>query len=79
MTQSIPPVSLDSVSGSAYQSNVAERVRYVVAQVMSTHAGAPEQEVQRVLTERLRGMGVNPSDRQVQQLAEMITRLPRAA
>jgi IS1 family transposase len=57
------------VSWSAYDTQVA--------QVINTHAGSPESEVARVLTERLRGMGVNPNVREVASIAETIAKLPQ--
>jgi hypothetical protein len=69
---------MDSVSWSTYDSNVAQRMQYVAAQVISTHAGSPETEVARVLTQRLRGLGVNPNVREIAHLAETIAHLPKA-
>jgi len=78
MERTVPAVSLDAVSSSVYGTQIAQRIQYVVTQVMNTNAGAPVAEVSRILTHRLRGMGVNPSTRAVQQLAEIIARLPKS-
>jgi hypothetical protein len=77
MEQKVPAVSMDRVSMSPYEKQVAGRLQYVVAQVVTSHAGAPEAEVARILTERLRGLGVNPNVREVHQIAESIARLPK--
>lgn len=78
MERTVPPVSLDSLSSvSPFERQKAQRVQYVVAQVISTHSGSPENEVARILTQRLRGLGVNPSVRETQNLAEIISRLPK--
>ncbi|MCW2642008.1 MAG: hypothetical protein JWP76_4314 [Dactylosporangium sp.] len=78
MEQKVPAVSMDRVSLSPYESHVAQRLQYVVAQVMTSHAGAPEADVARVLAERLRGLGVNPDLREVHQIAESIARMPKS-
>jgi hypothetical protein len=75
--QKVAPVSMDRVTWSPYEASVAERLQYVVAQVVTTHSGAPEADVARILTERLRGLGVNPNFREVQQIARSIARLPK--
>ncbi|GII21856.1 hypothetical protein [Planosporangium mesophilum] len=77
MEQKIPAVTLDRVSLSPYQAQVAQRLQYVVAQVVTSHAGSPEQEVAKILTERLRGLGVNPNPREVHQIAESIAKMPQ--
>jgi hypothetical protein len=78
MDQKISPIALDKVStSSAYDTQVAQRMQYVVAQIINTHAGSPESEVARVLTERLRGMGVNPNVREVASIAETIAKMPQ--
>jgi hypothetical protein len=69
---------MDRVSMSLYEKQVAGRLQYVVAQVMTSHAGSPQDEVVKVLTERLRGLGVNPNVREVLQIAESIAHLPKA-
>jgi hypothetical protein len=69
---------MDRVSMSLYEKQVAVRLQYVVAQVMTSHAGSPQEEVVKVLTERLRGLGVNPNVREVLQIAESIAHLPKA-
>jgi hypothetical protein len=78
MESKVTPVSLDPVSWSHYGAQVAQRVQYVVGQVMNSHSGAPEPEVVRVLIQRLRGLGVNPNVREVSHLAEVIAKLPKS-
>jgi hypothetical protein len=78
MDQKVNPVSLDAVSVSANDLRIAQRIQYVVAKVMNTHAGLPETDVLRVLNRRFLGMGISPNVRQTQQLAEIISRLPKA-
>jgi hypothetical protein len=75
--QKVTPVTMDRVALSPYESHVAQRMQYVVAQVVTTHAGAPEADVARILAERLRGLGVNPNAREVHQIAESIAHLPK--
>ncbi|MGC9670380.1 hypothetical protein ACNTMW_28035 [Planosporangium sp. 12N6] len=77
MENKVPAVTMDRVSMSLYDRQVAGRLQYVVAQLATTHAGAPEEEVARVLAERLRGLGVNPNAREVHLIAESIARLPK--
>ncbi|NJC71017.1 hypothetical protein HC031_15025 [Planosporangium thailandense] len=74
----VAAVTMDRISLSPYESQVAQRLQYVVAQVMTTHAGAPQDDVVRVLTERLRGMGINPNPREISQIAESIAQLPKS-
>jgi hypothetical protein len=78
MAEKVSGVSMDSVSLSTYGSNVALRMQYVVAQVMTSHAGAPENDVLRILTQRLRGMGISPNVREIQQIAKTIAGLPKS-
>jgi hypothetical protein len=78
MNQKAAGISIDAISLSVYDRQVAQRVQYVVAQVINSHAGAPEEEVRQILTHRLRGMGVNPNPRETQQIAELIAGLPKA-
>jgi hypothetical protein len=78
MADEIVPVSLDSVTwSSSYTSHVAQRMQFVIAQVVSSHAGSPEADVARELSQRLRGLGVNPNVREITRLAETIARLPK--
>jgi uncharacterized protein YpuA (DUF1002 family) len=77
MKQKVDPVSMDRISVSTHDSQVAQRLQYVVAQVVTSHAGAPEADVARVIAERLRGLGVNPNLREVHQIAESIARMPK--
>jgi uncharacterized protein YpuA (DUF1002 family) len=78
MKDKVPAVSMDRISLSPHESHVAQRLQYVVAQVMTTHAGAPEADVAHVLAERMRGLGVNPNLREVHQIAESIARMPKS-
>lgn len=73
----VAAVTMDRISLSPYDNQVAQRLQYVVAQVTTTHAGAKEADVARILTERLRGMGINPNPREISQIAESIARLPQ--
>jgi uncharacterized protein YpuA (DUF1002 family) len=77
MEQKVPAVTMDRVSLSPYEAQVAQRLQYVVAQVATSHAGSPEQEVAKILSERLRGLGVNPNAREVHQIAESIAKMPK--
>ncbi|MDT4987198.1 MAG: hypothetical protein QOI74_1292 [Micromonosporaceae bacterium] len=78
MYQKVTPVSLDSVSLSANDLRIAQRIQYVVAKVMTTHAGLPELEVLRVLNRQFLGMGIAPDVRRTQELAEIISQLPKS-
>ena len=70
-------VAFDTASSRTPGWQVAQRVQYVVSQVTDVCAGMPESEVARVLTQRLRGIGVSPNDRDVQRYAQAIADLPR--
>jgi len=59
--------------------HVAVRLEYVVNQVMQLHRGESEEEIARLITDRLRALGVPPQARQIQQLAQAIARLPAPA
>jgi uncharacterized protein YpuA (DUF1002 family) len=78
MEKKVSAVSMDRLSSSPHDSQVAQRMQYVVAQMMSSHAGAPEADVARILAERLRAFGVNPNLREVHQIAASIARLPKS-
>ncbi|HEU5109663.1 MAG TPA: hypothetical protein VFT95_14065 [Micromonosporaceae bacterium] len=56
--------------------HVAVRLEYVVNQVVQLHRGEAEEEIARIITDRLRALGVPPQARQVQLLAQAIARLP---
>jgi hypothetical protein len=73
----IPPISLGAITGTPFGLQVAQRVQYAVAQVIGSHGGWDETEVAKVLTQRIRGLGVNPNAREVHHLAEVISKLPK--
>jgi hypothetical protein len=73
----IPPISLGAVADTPFGLQVAQRVQYAVAQVIASHGGTDEPEVAKVLTQRIRALGVNPNAREVAELAAVISRLPR--
>lgn len=78
MNKKVGAVTMDRIALSPYETQVAQRLQFVVAQVTATHAGAKEEDVARILTERLRGLGVNPNLREVHQIAESIAQLPKS-
>jgi len=73
----IPPISLGPVSDTPFGRQVAQRVQYAVAQVIGTNAGTDAHEVAKMLNQRIRALGVNPSAREVSALAEVISKLPK--
>jgi len=75
----IPPISLGGITGTPYGVQVAKRIQYAVAQVISSHAGVDEAEVAKVLAQRIRGLGVNPNAREVTEIAAAIAKLPKVA
>jgi hypothetical protein len=65
-------------SRNTFASQVAARIDFVVAQVTTSHAGSPANEIADLLVSRLRRMGVSASLRQVEPYARLIARLPEA-
>ena len=55
---------------------VQMRIDWVVTQVMATHRGLPEDAVRQELSQRLRGVGANAGNRQVENYAKAISALP---
>jgi len=72
-------ITLDAASSRSPGWQVAQRIQYVVAQVADAYAGLPLNEVTDALARRLRGLGVNVTDRDVQRYAQAIAELPRRA
>jgi hypothetical protein len=72
-----PITSIDFASGPRWtvERHVMVRIEYIVGQVAVTHAGQPEAGVARVISDRLRGLGVNPQLQQVQHYALAISQL----
>ena len=52
------------------------RIEYVVSMVAVSHAGQAEQDVARVIMDRLRGLGLHPVAQQILQYAQAIAQLP---
>ncbi|GAA1793779.1 hypothetical protein HC028_02640 [Planosporangium flavigriseum] len=77
MNKKVPAVSMDRISLSPYEAQVAARLQYVVAQLATSHAGAKEEDVARILAERLRGLGVSPNPREVHLIAQSIAQMPQ--
>jgi hypothetical protein len=69
------PVTLDADLGRTPGWQVARRVEFAVSQIAQTYRGRPADEVAQVLAERLRGLGVIASTRQVQRYAQAIANL----
>ncbi|WP_045742057.1 MULTISPECIES: hypothetical protein [Actinoplanes] len=63
------------VSGVGMQ--IQLRVDYVVNRVMETHRGMAEDQVKQAIQEGLRGFGVVPNKRQVDQYAAAISSMPQ--
>jgi hypothetical protein len=69
------PITLDANLGRTPGWQVARRVEFAVSQIAQSHRGRPADEVAEALAERLRGLGVVASARQVQQYAQAIADL----
>lgn len=54
------------------------RIEYVVNQVAVSHAGQSETAVARVISDRLRGLGVTAQPRQIRHYAVAISQLPQS-
>ena len=77
MAQKVPAIA-GLAPWLAYDTHIAQRVQYIVAMALRTHADASQAELTRVLQQGLRGLGVSLATRQVQRLAEALALLPRA-
>ncbi|OLB78136.1 MAG: hypothetical protein AUI14_14290 [Actinobacteria bacterium 13_2_20CM_2_71_6] len=69
-------MTFDAATSRAPGWQAAQRVQYVVAQVAVACAGHPKSEVAEVLAQRLNGIGVNPTRREIERYAQAIAELP---
>jgi hypothetical protein len=74
--EAISPLSLDAGPRWPVERHVMMRIDYVVSQVSITHAGQSEADIARLITDRLRGLGVTPVPRHIQEYALAISQLP---
>jgi hypothetical protein len=76
--EAISPLSLDSGPRWPVDRHVMLRIEYVVNQVAVSHAGQSEEAIARLITDRLRGLGVTAIPRNVQEYAAAIASLPES-
>ena len=75
--QPSPSITFDTASNRSPGWQVVQRIQFAVTQVAAACAGLPESEVAQELSRRLRGLGVNPNQREIQRNAQSIAQLPK--